>query len=57
MCMRIKRDILKGQLCMQGVGLLLGILGRSVQPGSLNPDPISDHNMVPLNTLENHTCF
>ena len=27
---------------MLGGGLLLGILGGGVQPGSPNPDPISD---------------
>ena len=28
-----------------GGGVLLGILGRGVPPGSSNPDPISDQNM------------
>ena len=28
-----------------GGGVLLGILGRGVPPGSPNPDPISDQNM------------
>ena len=27
-------------------GVLLGILGGSVPPGSLNPDPISDQKMA-----------
>ena len=42
--MRIKRDIGKEQFCTRG-GVLLGILGEGVPPGSLNPDPISDQNM------------
>ena len=28
-----------------GLGVLLGILGRGVPPGSPNPDPISDQNI------------
>ena len=57
--MRIKRDIGKGQLCTRG-GVLLGILGGGVLPGSLNPDPISDRNMLfsiihSRGFLENHT--
>ena len=28
-----------------GGGIFLGILGRGVPSGSLNPDPISDQNM------------
>ena len=31
-------------------GVLLGILGRGVPPGSPNPDPISDQN-IPFSTL------
>ena len=58
--MRIKRDIGKGQLCTRG-GVLLGILGGGVPPGSLNPDPILVQNIpfatrlyalvVPLKTI------
>ena len=29
----------------RGGGVLLGILGRGVPPGSSNPDPISDQKM------------
>ena len=32
-------------LIPRGEGVLLGILGRGVPPGSPNPDPISDQNM------------
>ena len=31
--------------CPGGGGVLLGIVGRGVPPGSPNPDPISDQNM------------
>ena len=31
--------------CPGGEGVLLGIFGRGVPPGSPNPDPISDQNM------------
>ena len=32
-------------------GVLLGILGGGVPPGSSNPDPISDQNMLRFSTL------
>ena len=32
-----------------GGGVLLGIFGRGVPPGSQNPDPISDQN-IPFST-------
>ena len=34
-----------GRDCTRG-GVLLGILGGSVSTGSLNPEPISDQNML-----------
>ena len=34
----------------RGVGLLLGIIGGGVPPGSPNPNPISDQKM-PFSTL------
>ena len=33
-----------------GGGILLGIPGEGVQPGSLNPDPISDKKNVIFQT-------
>ena len=33
-------------------GVLLGILGGSVAPGSPNPDPISNHKMSFFHTLQ-----
>ena len=33
-----------------GSGVLLGILGGGVPPGSSNPDPISDHKIVIFHT-------
>ena len=32
-------------------GVLLGILGRGVPPGSPNPDPISDQNLTEYHFL------
>ena len=35
----------KGAKLLGGGGVLLGILGGGLSPGSLNPDPISDQKM------------
>ena len=59
-------EILKRGSSVHGTGLLLGIVGGGMPPGSLNPDPTSDQNVpfairlivlvVPL-AIENHTWF
>ena len=60
--MRIKQDVGKGQLCTRGE--VLGIFGGGVPPGSVNPDPISDQNIMvkiyirfQTRTVQKHTLW
>ena len=46
-----KQSHIEGQSHTQGVGVLLGILGGGVPPGSPNPDPISDQKMSYYNFI------